>query len=90
MGFFEAFGHVFNLLFMPLALGAVAAGLAKLVWHQRLSALRWWPLALAAGAVGALVTLAGLAFWGQDGKMATYAAMVLACAGALWWQAFRR
>jgi hypothetical protein len=90
MGFFEAFGHVFNLLFMPLALGAVAAGLAKLVWRQRLLAQRWWALAVAAGAVCALVTLAGLAFWGQDGKMATYLAMVLACACALWWQGFRR
>jgi hypothetical protein len=90
MGFFEAFGHVFNLLFMPLALGAVAAGVAKLVWQQRLKAKPWWPLALASGTVCALVTLAGLALTGQDGKMATYAAMVLACAAALWWQGFKR
>jgi hypothetical protein len=90
MGFLEAFGHVFNLLFMPLALGAVAAALVKLVWRQRLQAQPWSRLALAAGAVSALVTLAGLAITGQDGKMATYAGMVLACAAALWWQGFRR
>jgi hypothetical protein len=90
MGFLEAFGHVFNLLFMPLALGAMAAGMAKAVWRQRLQAQAWWHLAVACGAVCSLVTLAGLALTGQDGRMATYAAMVLACAATLWWQGFRR
>jgi hypothetical protein len=33
------------------------------------------------GAIGLLVL-------GRDGKMATYGAMVLACALTLWWRAF--
>jgi hypothetical protein len=36
----------------------------------------------------AVVTLAGLVLLGRDGKMATYAGMVLACALTLWWRGF--
>jgi len=39
--------------------------------------------------VGAAVLLAGLALTGRDGKMATYAALALACAAAQAWQARR-
>jgi hypothetical protein len=31
------------------------------------------------------VLLGGLWFFGHDGKMATYAALVLACASSQWW-----
>jgi hypothetical protein len=31
----------------------------------------------------------GLVAFEHDGKMATYAAMVVACALALWWRGFR-
>ena len=35
-------------------------------------------------------SIAGLVVFEHDGKMATYAAMVVACAAALWWAGFRR
>lgn len=35
-------------------------------------------------AVGAAVLAAGLAVWGRDGRMLTYAALVLACASSQW------
>jgi hypothetical protein len=35
------------------------------------------------------VLLLGLVIFEHDGKMATYAAMVFACAIALWWVGFR-
>jgi len=38
---------------------------------------------------GVFVLAAGLWAFGRDGKMATYAAMVLACALGLWWSGFR-
>lgn len=34
--------------------------------------------------VGCLVLAAGLAWWGRDGKMLTYAALAVGCATAQW------
>jgi hypothetical protein len=88
MDFFSAVFHVSNLLVPALALGCVAAALAKLLWRRELLAVRWLHLAGPACAASCAVTLAGLVLWGQDGKMTTYGAMVLACALTLWWQGF--
>jgi hypothetical protein len=35
-------------------------------------------------AVGVAVLAAGLVLWGRDGKMLTYAALVVACATCQW------
>ena len=80
--------HLANLFVPALALGALAAGLAKLAWRRELAALAWWRLAVSAAAANAFVTLAGLAWTGSDGRMGTYAAMVLATALTLWWRGF--
>jgi len=88
MGIVDILGHLLNLFFPALALGAIAAALAKGVWRRELSPLPWWRLAAAAAASAALTTLAGLALWGADGRMATYAAMVVAAAATLWWLGF--
>jgi hypothetical protein len=80
--------HVTNLLVPAVALGAVAAALARLLWRRELAGVRWLHLAGPACAACAATTLAGLVLWGQDGRMATYGAMVLACALTLWWQGF--
>ena len=86
----DAFWHLANLFVPALALGALTAALAKLLWRRELAAVRWRRLAGTAGAAGAAVTLAGLVLLGRDGKMATYGAMVAACALTLWWQGFGR
>ena len=83
-----AFSHLANLLLPALLLGGMAAGLAKLLWRQELAAVRWRRLALAAAGAAALVVVLGLVVFGRDGRMATYAGMVLASAGALWWWGF--
>ena len=88
MGPLDALWHVANLFVPALALGALAAGLTKLLWRRELAAVPWKRLAGPACAACAAVTLAGLALLGRDGRMATYAAMVLACALTLWWQGF--
>ena len=86
MGPLDAFWHLANLFVPALGLGAIAAALAKLLWRRELAARPWrrlaWPAALAA----AVMTAAGLLLFGRDGKMATYVAMVAACAFMLWWQ----
>jgi hypothetical protein len=88
MGPIDALWHLVN-LFLPAAmLAALASALAKVIWRSELKSVAWWRLckvtALAAGAA----TLAGLLLLGQDGKMVTYAAMVLAAAAALAWAGF--
>jgi hypothetical protein len=88
MGFIDAFNHVFNLFLPAVALGAVAAALAKLLWRRELAGVPWRRLAAPAAAACAAVAVAGLVLFGRDGTMAMYGAMVLACAITLWWQGF--
>ena len=86
----DAFWHVINFFAPAVALGAIAAAATKLLWRRELggvSAVRLWAWASAATALASVV---GLVVFERDGRMATYAAMVLACAAALWWAGFRR
>ena len=84
MTLLDAIWHLLN-LFAPAALtGLLAASAAKLLWRRELAALRWRQLALPAVATCAAATLAGLVVFGQDGRMATYGAMVVLCALTLW------
>jgi hypothetical protein len=88
MGPLAFLNHLVNLFVPALALGALAAALAKLAWRSELRAQSWWRLAAPAALVNALVTITGLAITGRDGKTATYAAMVLVTALTLWWRGF--
>ncbi len=88
MGPLDALWHVANLFLPALGLGALAAAAAKLLWRRELAAVGFGRLAGPACAACAVVVLAGLALLGQDGKMATYAGMVVACALTLWWRGF--
>ncbi len=88
MGPLDALMHLGNLFLPGVALGALAAALAKLLWRRELAPVSFRQLALPAALAGAAVTLGGLVVFGRDGKMATYAAMVLACAFTLWWRGF--
>jgi hypothetical protein len=88
MGFFDAFNHLANLFLPALGLAAIASGLARLLWRHELAGVRWLQLFGPAALASVVATLAGLVLQGRDGRMATYAAMVLACASALWWRGF--
>ena len=90
MGPLDALWHLANLFLPALMLAALSAGLAKLLWRRDLARVRWLALAGTAAVAGCGVTLAGLLVFGRDGRMATYAALVLACAAALWWRGFFR
>ena len=46
----------------------------------------WWAQAAINFIVGSVVLLAGIAVLGSDGKMLTYAALVLVTAACQWWQ----
>jgi hypothetical protein len=88
MGPLDALMHLGNLFLPGVALGALAAALAKLLWRRELAPVSFQRLAVPAALAAAAVTLAGLVVFGRDGKMATYAGMVLACALTLWWRGF--
>lgn len=88
MGPIDALWHLANLFLPALLLGALTASLAKLLWRRQLAGVRWQRLALAAAGAAAAVVLLGLVVFGRDGRMVTYAGMVLATAGALWWRGF--
>ena len=90
MGPLDALWHLGNLFVPALALAALAAGLAKLLWRRDLAAVAWRQLVWPAAAVNAIIVLAGLVTFGRDGRMATYAAMVAGCALTLWWRGFVR
>ena len=88
MGPTDAAWHVLNFFGPAIGLGLIAASLAKLLWWRDLKAVRWTRLFLAVSLACAAVSVAGLVVFGLDGKMATYASMVGACALALWWSGF--
>jgi uncharacterized membrane protein len=86
----DAFWHLTNFFAPWVVLGAIAAALTKLLWWHELggvSALRLWAWASTASATASVL---GFLVFERDGRMATYAGMVLACAAALWWAGFRR
>lgn len=48
------------------------------------SALSWQKQAAINSTVGTAVLVAGLLYWGRDGKIFTYTALVLVCASSQW------
>ena len=85
----DAFWHLTNFFAPPLFLGAFAAALTKAIWRRALAPGCGWRLWAWASGASALTAIAGLVVFGHDGRMATYAAMVVACAAGLWWAGFR-
>jgi hypothetical protein len=80
--------HVLGFVAPGIALGLLSAAGAKLLWRRELAAVPWRRLARDAAIACVLVLVAGLVAFRHDGRMATYAAMVLACALTLWWRGF--
>ena len=90
MDFLSAFWHLCNLFAPGVGVALIAALATKLLWRvelRRVGFLRLWGWASVATVA---VSIAGLVIFGRDGKMATYAAMVVACALGLWVTGFVR
>ncbi|MGZ8260835.1 MAG: hypothetical protein ACXWUL_09835 [Caldimonas sp.] len=85
----DAFWHVTNFFAPAVVLGAIATAAAKLLWRRELAAVPGRRLWAWASGGAAIASLAGLVVLERDGRMATYAAMVVACAASLWWAGFR-
>ncbi len=87
---FDALWHLLGLFLPALLTGALAAGAAKLLWRAELRGVPWRRLALWSGGAGSLVLLGCLVAFGRDGRMLSYALMLLAVSLALWWAGFLR
>ena len=85
MGFFDLLNHVLNFL-APAAWMAVAMSLAPRIFKKNRPIK---PSLRAMAAINFIVSVAalllGLVFFGRDGKMASYSAMVFLCASSQWW-----
>ncbi len=80
----SAFWHIVNFLAPAITLGGIAAAATGWIWRRELVAGSVWRFWLVASLAVASAEVAGLLVFGHDGKMLTYALMVVASAAALW------
>lgn len=80
----DLFNHLLNFVAPAFAVGFLCAVLARLTVRKSAASLAWWVQGAINFVVGAVVLAAGLAIFGHDGKMATYAALVVACGTSQW------
>jgi len=76
--------HLLNFIAPACAVAAWLALVTPLVSRMSPGWLAWRRQFLLGSVVGVVVLLAGLLWFGNDGKIMTYAAMVLACATCQW------
>lgn len=80
--------QILDLLAPAVFIGAMSAAAAKVCWRRAVGAVRWSTLAGWSVGPGAVVSLGGVVLTGHDGRMLTYAGVVIACALGLWLRAF--
>ncbi|MEY2837768.1 MAG: hypothetical protein RJB60_67 [Pseudomonadota bacterium] len=89
MGLIDALIHILNFFMPALGLALMVPSLAKLAWFRTLRSVSWVLMAKRVAWACSAVLVAGLVALGRDGAMLTYAGLVLASAGAVWWTAFK-
>jgi len=85
----DLFWHIANFVLPAIGVGMLSAALCKLFWRRTLARVAWFTLAWQASAAGLAVLVAGLVITGHDGRMLTYAALVVACALVPWLKTVR-
>ena len=85
----DLFWHIANFVLPAVGVGALSAALCKLLWRRALARFTWFTLASQASAAGLAVLVAGLVITGHDGRMITWAGLVVACAVVPWLKAAR-
>ncbi|MCJ0765073.1 hypothetical protein [Variovorax terrae] len=84
MGPLDLFFHLSNFVAPALGVAALSVLAARFFGGKQAYVRAWWSQLAIVFVVNAAVLLAGLWFFGRDGKMATYAALVLACGTSQW------
>jgi hypothetical protein len=84
MGPLDLIDHLLGFLAPALAVAVLVALAGRVLLPKRPGARSWWAHAAINFVAGTLLLAAGLWFFGRDGKIASYAGLVLACATAQW------
>ncbi len=85
MGPLDFLNHLLNFVLPAVALGVMMPLLGRLLWRS-VSVKRSLKAQMVVTTLACLAVLvAGLVVFGVDGKMATYAGVVLAAGGCQWW-----
>ena len=84
MDLLASLNHLLNFAAPALALALLLVPGSRLIVRNSAPALSWWAQTAIIFMVGCTVLLAGLWLWGRDGKVLTYAALVLATATCQW------
>ncbi|NPC56148.1 hypothetical protein HNE04_10990 [Caenimonas sp. S4] len=84
MGPLDTIIHLLSFAAPALAVAVLVALAARIILPHRPEGLAWWSHIAINFVAGVAVLVAGLWYFGVDGKMATYAALVVAIAGCQW------
>jgi hypothetical protein len=84
MGLLDVLVHLLGFVLPALAVALFLVGGAAVCLPHNPATPRWWVQWAVNAAVGVLVLLGGLVLTGRDGKVATYAVLVLAMASSQW------
>ena len=84
MGPLDAFNHLFNFLAPAVFMAGVVLVASRFLGRKKPVALAWWLQLGLTAAVCSAALVAGLVLFGRDGKMATYALLVVCCALTQW------
>lgn len=82
MGFLDLINHLCNFVAPALVVAVLLALVAPFVYKKKLLAHAWLAQAAINFVVSTLALVVGLWFFGRDAKMASYGAMLVACATA--------
>jgi hypothetical protein len=80
MGPLDQLNHLLNFLAPAFVVGALLAIAAPIFYTKRQGAPVWYAQCAINTVAGCLALLAGLWYFGHDGKMVTYIGMLFACA----------
>jgi hypothetical protein len=84
MTLLDLLDHLLNFVAPAFAVGFLCALLGRLTLRQSGKLRAWWAQGAVNFLVGVAVLVTGLIAFGQDGRMATYAALVVACGTSQW------
>lgn len=84
MGPLDIVNHLLNFVAPAFALALLLGLLSRFFVGKPGPSLAWWAQIAIVFVVGVAALVAGLVWGGRDGRMLTYAALVVACASCQW------
>ena len=80
----DLLNHLLNFVGPAAGVALLTAALSRIFIRKVPAATAWWAQVATNFVAGSSVLLAGLWFFGADGRMATYGALVLVCGTVQW------